>query len=132
MSNQPNRNFPQSCAQGLYWMPFFHPIPLLLIETQLPMLKFTLKHLALSCFEHAVHLLPDIHDGILETSMLILFPKLKSPCLTAMVLSPFPQLSSNPTPSMGVWKQIKTSHFYIPASHLNCTISTVSPEESVL
>ena len=34
-------------------------IPLLLIETQLPLLKITLKHQALSCFERALRLLPE-------------------------------------------------------------------------
>ena len=33
------------------------PIPLLLIKTQLPLLKITLKHQALSCFGRALYLL---------------------------------------------------------------------------
>ena len=33
------------------------PIPLLLIETQLPQLKITLKHQPLSCFRRTLHLL---------------------------------------------------------------------------
>ena len=36
------------------------PIPLLLIETHLPLLKITLKHQAFSCFGRALHLLQEL------------------------------------------------------------------------
>ena len=42
----------QSCMQGYYWVPLFHP--LLLLEAQLPPLKLTLEHQALSFFECAL------------------------------------------------------------------------------
>ena len=47
----------QSCIQGYYWVPLFHP--LLLLEAQLPPLKLTLEHQALSSFERALRLPPD-------------------------------------------------------------------------
>ena len=44
---------------GYYWEPLFHPSSLLLLEAQLPPLKLTLKHQALSSFERALRLPPD-------------------------------------------------------------------------
>ena len=43
-------------------MPLFHPYPLPCIETQLPLLKITLKHPALSRIEHALHLVPELFN----------------------------------------------------------------------
>ena len=50
----------QSCMQGYYWVPLFHPLlSLLLLEAQLSPLKLTLEHQALSSSEHALRLPPD-------------------------------------------------------------------------
>ena len=49
----------QSCMQGHYWVPLFHPSSLLLLEAQLPPLNLTLKHQALYSFERALRLPPD-------------------------------------------------------------------------
>ena len=39
---------------GYFWVPLFHP--LLLLEAQLPPLRLTLEHQALSSFERALRL----------------------------------------------------------------------------
>ena len=49
----------QSCMQGYYWLPLFHPSSLLLLEAQLPPLKLSLENQALSSFERALRLPPD-------------------------------------------------------------------------
>ena len=45
--------------KSYYWVPLFHPFSLLLLEAQLPPLKLTLEHQALSSFERALRLPPD-------------------------------------------------------------------------
>ena len=55
-SNQSLGSPTQSCMQGYYWVPLFHP---LLLEAQLPPLQLTLQHQDLSSFERALRLPPD-------------------------------------------------------------------------
>ena len=75
MSDQPIRNFPQSCKQGLEWMPLFPPIPLVLIETKLPLLKITLKHQVILCFERALRLQESFNLGALASKSVIILLK---------------------------------------------------------
>ena len=49
----------QSCMQVYFWVPLFIPSSLLLLEAQLPPLKLTLEHQALSHFSRALRLPPD-------------------------------------------------------------------------
>ena len=60
MSDQPIRNSPPSFKHGGCLSS--SSIPLVLIEIQLPRLKITLKHHSLSCFERALHLLPELFN----------------------------------------------------------------------
>ena len=53
----PRVSAPLAASKVLSGCLFSTPIPLLLIETQLPQLKITLKHQPLSCFRRTLHLL---------------------------------------------------------------------------
>ena len=56
------------------------PIPLLFIETQLILLKTTLKHQALSCFERALRLLPESFNLSALGSKSVISRLNKKPC----------------------------------------------------
>ena len=53
------KSTPMASNKIFSWCLSYTPIPLLLIETKLPLLKITLEHSALSCFGHALCFLPE-------------------------------------------------------------------------
>ena len=126
--NQSSGSSTQSCMQGHYWLPLFHPSSLLLLEAQLPPLKLTLEHQTLYSFERALRLPPDFSSlyalAIKNVPCrLKKKPSWRSFCSSATLPLPFPRECLITCPPFPPWS---TTHFTVSPFILDCTGSSTA------
>ena len=126
--NQSPGSSTQSCMQGHYWLPLFHPPSLLLLEAQLPPLKLTLEHQTLYSFERALRLPPDFSSlyalAIKNVPCrLKKKPSWRSLCSSATQPLPSPRESLITCPPFPPWS---TTHFTVCPFICDCTGSSTA------